>query len=145
MRINSRASQQRTTCARIRSSIEFARSDCGSCPSRDKCTTAARGNRMLTLRPRELHETVAATRAEQETDSWRAKYALRAGVEGTINQALDVTGLRRARYRGLPRVSLQHAYSATAINVIRLDAHWSEGPRRPRTSRLTRLAHQLAA
>jgi hypothetical protein len=29
---------------------------------------------------------------------------LRAGVEGTINQALDITGIRRARYRGLPKV-----------------------------------------
>ncbi|MEU1284438.1 transposase [Kitasatospora sp. NPDC005856] len=82
---------------------------------------------------------------EQKTDTWQAKYALRAGVEGTINQALDVTRLRRARYRGLPKVNLQQAYSATAINVIRLDAHWAEGPRRPRNSRLTRLAHQLAA
>ncbi|MCC9306126.1 IS1182 family transposase [Kitasatospora sp. RB6PN24] len=125
--------------------IEFARSDCDTCPSRNKCTTAARGNRMLTLRPRELHETVATARAEQKTDSWQTKYALRAGVEGTINQALDVTGLRRARYRGLPKTSLQHAYSATAINVIRLDAHWAEDPRRPRTSRLSQLAHQLAA
>ncbi|MFI6449690.1 IS1182 family transposase [Kitasatospora sp. NPDC050543] len=125
--------------------VEFARSHCGTCPSRDKCTTAARGNRMLTLRPRELHENVAAARAEQNTDTWQAKYALRAGVEGTINQALDITDLRRARYRGLPRTSLQHAYSATAINVIRLDAHWTDQPRRPRTSRLTRLAHQLVA
>lgn len=125
--------------------IEFARSDCGACPSHHKCTTAARGNRMLTLRPRELHENVAAAHAEQKSDAWQAKYALRAGVEGTINQALDVTDLRRARYRGLPKVSLQHAYSATAINIIRLDAHWTDQPRCPRTSRLTRLAHQLAA
>lgn len=125
--------------------IEFARADCGSCPSRDTCTTAARGNRMLTLRPRELHETVTAARAEQKTDTWHAKYALRAGVEGTINQTLDITDLRRAPYHGLPRTSLQHAYSATAINVIRLDAHWADQPTRPRTSRLTRLAHQLAA
>ncbi|WP_442973836.1 transposase, partial [Saccharothrix sp. ST-888] len=35
--------------------IEFARADCRPCPSRDKCTTAAKGRRMLTLRPRELH------------------------------------------------------------------------------------------
>ncbi|WP_429195028.1 transposase [Kitasatospora sp. MAP12-15] len=46
--------------------IEFACSDCGTCPSRDKCTTAARGNRMLTLRPRELHETVAAARRAED-------------------------------------------------------------------------------
>jgi IS5 family transposase len=78
---------------------------------------------MLTLRPRELHETTAANRAAQKTDTWQAKYALRAGIEGTINQALDVTGMRRARYRGLPKVTLQHAFSAAAINIIRLDAH----------------------
>lgn len=82
--------------------------------------------------------TLAGADAGEKTDTWQAKYALRTGVEGTINQALDVTDLRRALYRGL------HAYSDTAINVIQLDAHWNDPPRRPRTSRLTRLAHQLA-
>lgn len=129
--------------------IEFARSTCWSCPSRDQCTTAARGNRMLTLRPRELHETTTANRAAQKTDTWQAKYARRAGVEGTINQTLDVTGLRRARYRGLPKVTLQHAFSATATNVIRLDAYWAgrqpHQPRKARMSRLSRLAYQLTA
>jgi hypothetical protein len=32
---------------------------------------------MLTLRPRELHETVAVARTEQKTDTWKTKYALR--------------------------------------------------------------------
>ncbi|MFF3160115.1 transposase, partial [Streptomyces sp. NPDC057910] len=100
--------------------VEFARTDCHPCPSRDKCTTATDGRRTLTLRPRELHEATAANRAAQKSDTWQARYALRTGVEGTINQALDATGLRRARYRGLPKVTLQHAFSATAINIIRL-------------------------
>ena len=53
--------------------------------------------------------------------------------------------MRRARYRGLPRVRLQHAFSATAINLVRLDAYWSGHPlARTRSSRLTRLSHQLA-
>ncbi|MFC9331566.1 transposase [Kitasatospora sp. NPDC057015] len=129
--------------------IAFAGTDCRPCPSRERCTTATRGTRMLALRPREVHEHVAAARAEQATDAWQATYALRAGVEGTINQALDITGLRRARYRGLPKVTLQHAFSATAINIIRLDAHWTsrrpDQPRKPRTSRLSRLACQLTA
>ncbi|WP_176726348.1 transposase, partial [Streptomyces sp. AVP053U2] len=73
------------------------------------------------------------------------KYALRAGVEGTVSQALDVTGIRRARYRGLPKVRVQHAFSATALNVVRLDAWWTTDPlRTPRTSRLERLSHRLA-
>lgn len=104
---------------------------------------------MLTLRPQELHEHVAAARADQKSDTWQAKYALRAGAESTINQALDVTGLRRARYRGLPKVTLQHAFSAAAINIIRLDAYWasqhSGQPKKTRTSRLSRLTYQLTA
>ncbi|MFI0207077.1 transposase [Streptomyces sp. NPDC016734] len=67
-------------------------------------------------------------------------------VEGTVNQALDITGIRRARYRGLPKVTLQHALSATALNIVRLDAWWTTNPlRKPRTSRLERLSYQLAA
>jgi hypothetical protein len=101
---------------------------------------------MLTLRPKELHETLAAARAEQKTDSFKTRYKLRAGVEGTINQALDVTWIRRARYRGLPKVRLQHAFSATAINIVRLDAYWSGHPLdRHRTSRLARLSYQLTS
>ncbi|MEU3283267.1 transposase [Streptomyces antibioticus] len=100
-------------------------------------------------RPRELHETTTANRAAHKTDTCQAKYALRAGVEGTLNQALDITGLRRARYRGLAKVTPQHAFSATAINIIRLDAHWasqqSQRSARIRTSRLSRLAYRLAA
>lgn len=105
--------------------VQFACTDCHACPAQDKCTTSARGIRVLSLRPRELHETLANAWAEQATEAWKTKYALRAGNEGTINQALGVTGLRRARYRGLPKVRLQHALSATAVNVIRLDAHWN--------------------
>lgn len=126
--------------------IDFARSDCRPCPSRANCTSSVRGTRMLTLRPRELHERTTTARAEQDTESWRTKYALRAGIEGTVNQALDITGIRRARYRGLPKVTLQHAFSATTLNIVRLDAWWTTDPlRKPRTSRLERLSHQLAS
>ena len=125
--------------------VTFPGRVCQPCPSRSECTTATRGRRILTLRPRELHQTVTAARAEQKTTTWRGKYALRAGVEGTVNQALDRTGLRHTRYRGLPKTQLQHAFSATALNVIRLDAHWTTQPANPRTSRLTRLRNQLAS
>ncbi|WP_343240132.1 transposase [Streptomyces sp. SID12488] len=126
--------------------ITFSVLTCRDCPLQKQCTTSKTGRRMLTLRPAELHENLARARAEQKTDTWKNKYALRAGVEGTINQALDITGIRRARYRGLPKVRLQHAFSATALNVIRLDAHWTTGPlNRPRTSRLERLSYRLSA
>ncbi|WP_285530532.1 transposase, partial [Streptomyces lavendulae] len=126
--------------------ITFSVLTCRDCPFQQQCTASERGRRMLTLRPQELHETLARARTEQKTDTWKNKYALRAGVEGTINQALDITGIRRARYRGLPKVRLQHAFSATALNIIRLDAYWTDTPLRPtRTSRLERLAYHLTA
>ena len=126
--------------------VQFSLSDCRACPSRTTCTTAARGTRTLTLRPQELHEAVTAARTVQKTETWQARYAPRAGVEGTINQALDATGIRRARYRGLQKATLQHAFSAAAVNAIRLTAHWTR-PENPktRTNRLTRLNTQLAA
>ncbi|WP_256097097.1 transposase [Streptomyces agglomeratus] len=84
---------------------------CRDCPFHKQCTTSKPGRRMLTLRPKELHETLARARAEQKTDTWKNTYALRAGVEATIHQALDITGIRRAHYRGLPKVRPQHAFS----------------------------------
>ncbi|WGD40079.1 hypothetical protein [Streptomyces cathayae] len=45
----------------------------------------------------------------------------------------------------MPKVRLQRAFSATAINVIRLDSDWAGTPVHPRTSRLERLACQLTA
>ncbi|MFD4578092.1 IS1182 family transposase [Streptomyces sp. NPDC058417] len=125
--------------------ITFSVLTCRDCPFQKQCTTSKSGRRMLTLRPEELHENLARARAEQRTDAWKNKYALRAGVEGTINQALDLTGIRRARYPGLPKVRLQHAFSATALNIVRLDAHWTNTQHHPRSSRLERLAYRLTA
>ncbi|MEV1070255.1 IS1182 family transposase [Streptomyces sp. NPDC050263] len=127
--------------------ITFSVLTCRECAFQQQCTASKPGRRMLSLRPEELHESLARARAEQKTDTWKNKYALRAGVEGTINQALDITGIRQARYRGLPKVRLQHAFSATALNIVRLDAHWTTGPldRTRRSSRLERLSYRLSA
>jgi Transposase DDE domain len=76
----------------------------------------------------------------------RRGYTARAGVEGTINQAVAITGMRPARYRGLRKVRLQHVFSAVALNLIRLNAYWNGHPLdRTRTSRLSRLDVDLAA
>ncbi|MER6076138.1 hypothetical protein ABT187_46885, partial [Streptomyces sp. NPDC001817] len=49
----------------------------------------------------------------------------------------------RARYHGLPKVRLQHAFSAAALNIVRLDAYWTDRPLgRNRSSRLERLAYR---
>jgi hypothetical protein len=84
--------------------------------------------------------------AEQATDEWKQRYAVRAGVEGTIHQAVTTTGIRRSRYLGLPKTHLAHVFTAVAINLIRLDAYWTgTTPGRTCTSHLTKLSLTLAA
>jgi transposase len=124
--------------------VGFPAAACRACPARAKCTTSTR--RQLFLRPREIHEAVTAIRASQSAQEWKTRYAIRAGVEGTIRQATAVTGIRTARYLGLPKTSLEHAAAATAINLIRLDA-WqtSKPPGRTRTTCLQRLTLTTAA
>ena len=118
--------------------VAFPAAACRACPVRGKCTTSV--YRHLFLRPREIHEAVTALRASQTAREWQDRYAIRAGVEGTIRQATAVTGIRTARYRGLPKTTLEHATAAAAINLIRLDAwHTSKPLDRTRTTHLQRL------
>jgi transposase len=124
--------------------VQFAAATCRPCPARARCTTARPGSagRGLTLPPRELHDLQAAARTAQGTSAWQQDYKRRAGIEATISQAVTVTGARRARYRGLAKTRLQHAYAAIALNLTRLDAYWNDTPiDRTRTTHLTRLSY----
>jgi transposase len=125
--------------------VDFRKSDCTSCPLRARCTSSKSNARKLTLRPRERHEALERVRVEQDTETWQQRYNVRAGVEGTIHQALSQTGARRSRYLGLPKTHLAHVFTATAINLIRLDTWWTGSlPTPTTTSRLTRLDFELA-
>jgi transposase len=125
--------------------VTFRAADCIPCPFKDQCTSAKSNRRQISLHPREMAEALTQARAEQETKDWQQDYALRAGVEGTIRQATAVTGIRRARYRGLSKTHLDHVFSAVALNLIRLDAWWNGHPLdRARTSHLARLELALA-
>jgi hypothetical protein len=126
--------------------VGFTRTVCRPCPARTQCTTAKRGSRLLTFYPRDLHHALAAARTQQTSQNWNDKYKLRAGVEATINQTLDITGIRHARYHGHPKTRLQHVFSAVAVNLVRLHTWWTEHPLpTTRTSHLQRLDHALAA
>jgi transposase len=125
--------------------VTFAGAHCLPCPVRALCTTSKAGRRQLTVPPREVHELQTAARTAQKSRAWQARYAVRAGVEGTINQAVDL-GIRRARYRGIDKTRLQHIFIACGINLIRLDAYWNGHMLdRTRTSHLGRLELALAA
>jgi len=123
----------------------FSPGDCGPCPARGLCTSSRTKRRQLTVPPRDLAEAQAAARAAEKTRSFQADYARRAGAEGTMHQAAS-HGARRARYRGLAKTRLDHAFMAVALNLLRLNAHWNGHPLdRQRTSHLARLELSLAA
>jgi len=120
--------------------VRFDAATCQTCPAKSMCTSATRSGRQLSLRPRPVHEAVQQARAEQTTDQWNNDYKIRAGVEGTMRQATHVTGIRRARYLGLPKTTLEHNLAAAAINLIRYDAWLTGRPLdRTRTTHLQRL------
>ena len=106
--------------------VRFSAGDCRPCPAREACTRATSHGRTLKLLPRAEHEALIRARREQETEAWQKKYQPRAGIEGTISQAIHRFGARHTRYRGLPKTQLQHQLTATAVNLVRIDA-WLTG------------------
>ena len=106
--------------------VRFARTDCQACPERVHCTQAASQPRTLTIRPRAQHEALQAARQRQTTEEFKKDYARRAGVEGTISQAVRTAGLRRARYIGLAKTPLQNLLTAAALNLVRVAAWLAE-------------------
>lgn len=118
--------------------VQFPRKACRACSTRSLCTRSATEPRYLTLRHQAHHEALQRVRQEQQTEAWQEQYAKRAGVEGTISQAVRGFGLRECRYIGLAKTHLQHVLTAIAINFSRLDA-WFSGRKRAVT-RISRFA-----
>jgi transposase len=125
---------------------KFSRRECRVCPARSRCTRAEPGTpRLLTFRNQADHQLLQAARQQQATENWQQRYRRRAGVEGTLSQAVRAFELRRTRYIGLARTHLQHVATAVAINLVRLDA-WRQGipHAATRTSHFAALAPALA-
>ena len=102
--------------------IKFAMADCTRCPSRPCC--AGKGvRRTLTVRLELQYKALQAARAREQTAEYAKEYARRAGVEGTISQAVRGFGARRCRYLGAAKAHLQQVLTATAINFVRI-ANW---------------------
>ncbi|UQA91691.1 IS1182 family transposase [Streptomyces halobius] len=118
--------------------VQFSKADCRPCPVKESCTRGPR--RRLTIQEQDVHEAVRQRRTEQQDARWQERYQLRAGVEGTISQGVHRCGLRRSRYRGLAKTSLQHQLTGAAINLARIDAHLAHRPPAPtRTSHFAML------
>lgn len=121
--------------------VGFARTTCETCPVRAKCTRNKTSGRSMQLRPREQHEAIQRIRTERTTDEFKLKYRKRAGIEGTISQAVRAFEARRTRYIGLAKTHLQMVATAAAINLSRFaDYLFGACPITKRTSPFAALA-----
>ena len=115
--------------------IRFNKATCLACPMRSACTSSKEAARQITVKPQAQYEAIEAARRRQETEAYKALYALRAGVESTISQGVRRFDLRRSRYIGLARTHLQQTLNATAMNLVRIAAWLRNGrstpPKRP--------------
>lgn len=124
----------------IRCSAQFSPRDCLACPTALDCTHNPSRGRSLKFRLRQQHEALLWLRQQVQTDQFLQTYRKRAGIEGTLSQAVRRCDLRFARYLGLAKTHLQHVAIAAAINLSRISAWLSETPlAQTRTSRFAAL------
>jgi transposase len=103
----------------------FAAKVCQACPVRQRCTTSTQGRQLIFI-PVPEFSALRAARQRENTEAFKETYKKRAGVEGTISQATNALGMRRARYLGIAKVHLQHLLTATAMNLLRV-LDWLSG------------------
>jgi transposase len=121
--------------------ITFSRKHCRACPLRACCTHSKTGPRALTVRSQPQYEALREGRDRQRTQEFKAIYKARAGIEGTLSQAVRIAHLRRSRYVGLEKTHLSHVFTAAALNFVRVGAWFMQRPReQTRTSRFAKLA-----
>ncbi len=101
--------------------VSFSAVTCHACPVKALCTKRENSKgRILTLSPQPISEARSRRRTEQDTPPFQRRYALRAGIEGSLSEGVRSHGLRRARYRGQSKTQLQAQAIAAAINLVRI-------------------------
>ncbi|MBS2537249.1 IS1182 family transposase [Catenulispora sp. NF23] len=111
--------------------VKFAKGQCKPCPEREHCTKGA--SRIVGFPPQELFDLQTRAHTQVQEAAWRARYAPRAGIEGTICEFANGHGMRHCRYRGRGKAHVQHILTAIAVNIERLSQQTTpHEPRRPR-------------
>src|SRR5258708_15763221 len=128
--------------------VRFPQAVCQACPCHDHCTQSPA--RVLILQPYEqAYRALQERRDQQRTPEFRAQYAQRPEVNGTVAQAVRTCDMRRARYIGSNKLRLQAFFTATAMNMLRACAWLANGTHAStpvsRFSRLVSAAKSAAA
>jgi transposase len=123
--------------------VLFSPQQCQACALKDCCTRTRR--RQLMFRPQAQHEALQQARAIQQAGQEDPRYARRAGIEGTISQAVRRCDLRHGRYLGDQKARFQTASTGAALSYLRT-AEFLAGhsPASTRRSRFARLFDQAA-
>ncbi|MCZ7591502.1 MAG: transposase [Kiritimatiellae bacterium] len=90
---------------------------CQACELRSRCLGANQRHRTLLVG--QYHSHIQARRREMKTGAFKERMHKRNGVEGTISELKRGYGLRRCRYRGLIKTSLQNYLIGAACNIKR--------------------------
>lgn len=106
----------------------FRKKDCDSCPVRSLCTNSKQ-SRQIGFRPQDQYEILEQRREWQQTAEFKEQYAKRAGVEGTISQAVNRGESRQSRYVGIEKTHLQQVAVAAALNIQRAVSWFAASPR----------------
>jgi IS5 family transposase len=108
----------------------FAVPDCAACPGKAQCLTPSELARQQRRRVYLSHFRKPKVIAGAAGKQWRRQmYRERYKIEGKHAEQKDRHGLRRARYWGLPKVSLQAIVTATVTNLKRLAKLLAPGQR----------------
>ena len=118
----------RTASGRPAIQVRFHREDCRACPVRARCTRSQVG-RELILHEEAEQRALEAGRQRQESSDFKATYARRAGIEGTIAESVQGRAMRQTRYLGLEKTALQHVLTVSAINIHRAINWMNDVPR----------------
>jgi hypothetical protein len=127
-----RASSDRASRARSLH-VFFDAATCNACPELERCPVRQPNN----ARSRDYRLDVGPQLlardqqwVEQKTESWKADYRIRSGIEATNSELKRGHGMGQLRVRRKPRVLLNVALKLTACNIKR----WGRAARRRATA-----------
>ena len=99
--------------------FEWSLADCSGCPLKAQCLSAKKLQPFRTIQVSEHHMAAQERRRLCRTQDYRERMKKRNAIEGTISELKRRYGIRRARYRGLQKTTLQIIFSASACNLRR--------------------------
>lgn len=99
--------------------FEWDKAACSQCPHFGKCVSKRRKAAFRTIQVCANHMLAQERRILCKTQEYKKQMKRRAAIEGTNSELKRGYGLRRARYKGLPKTNLQAQFAAAACNICR--------------------------